>query len=395
MKLSRPLLGLLTLLLVIGALSVGVYLRLKPAGGEPASEAAANPGDSLVLPVEASEQFATDVPQPVVGVEVVRDTLWITVTAAGEAASVQGARVLSQVDGVVRRVPVQENHGVAGGDLLLEVDTTEYALALARARADLLNSQARYQEMTLFDDQITETAIREERARLARARSGLAQAEVALRQAELNLERTSIRAPFGGRVADLRVVEGQRVGPGVELMSVVSLDPIRVEVQVLERELGFLSEGRRAVVTFPAFPTETFTGRIRTINPLVDPNTRTGRVTIELPNPRGRIKPGMYARVSLEAQYFPDRILVPRSAILEKDRRTMLFVFENGRAKWRYVTTGLENDTQIEILENPETEMVQPGEIVLVDNHYYITHDAPVQLVESASGTGMGIGGGA
>ena len=100
----------------------------------------------------------------------------------------------------------------------------------------------------------------------------------------------------------------------------------------------------------------------------------------------------MYARVSLEANFFPDRILVPRSAILEKDRRTMLFVFEDGRAKWRYVTTGMENDTQVEILANEETSMVEPGEIVLVDNHFYIIHDAPVTLVESAEGSARGAG---
>jgi hypothetical protein len=100
----------------------------------------------------------------------------------------------------------------------------------------------------------------------------------------------------------------------------------------------------------------------------------------------------MYARVSLDANYFPDRILVPRTAILEKDRRTMLFVYEDGRAKWRYVTTGMENDTQIEIVPNDETSMVEPGETVLVDNHFYIIHDAPIQLVETVPAPERGAG---
>ena len=115
-------------------------------------------------------------------------------------------------------------------------------------------------------------------------------------------------------------------------------------------------------------------------------------MTLLLNNPHGRIKPGMYARVSLEAQYYPDRILVPRSAILEKDRRTMLFVYEDGRAKWRYVTTGLESDDLVEIVPNEETSMVEPGEIVLVDNHFYIQHDAPVQLVDAIPGGSLGGG---
>jgi hypothetical protein len=98
----------------------------------------------------------------------------------------------------------------------------------------------------------------------------------------------------------------------------------------------------------------------------------------------------MYARVSLEAQFFPDRILVPRSAILEKDRRDMLFVFEDGRAKWRYVTRGRESDLLVEIIPNEATSMVEPGEIVLVDNHFYIQHDAQVQLVEAIPGGSLG-----
>ena len=388
MALSRQTLGILTLIIVLGSLAGGVYWRLRPDPEE--GEGAASSEEGTVLPESASQQFSTDVPQPVVGAEVVRDTLWITVSAVGQAEAFRRTALQSQVDGIISAVPTRENRTVGAGDLLLQVDTTEYALALARARADHLSAQARYEEMTFFDEEITDPAVREERARLSRARSGLAQAEVTLEEASLNLQQTSVKAPFPGRVADIRVVEAQHVGPGTELMTIVDLDPIKVEVQVLEADVGYLSEGRRADVTFAAFPGETFTGRVSTINPLVDPDIRTARVTLLLSNPRGRIKPGMYARVSLEAQYFPDRILVPRSAILEKDRRDMLFVFEDGRAKWRYVTRGLESDELVEIVQNDETSMVEPGEIVLVDNHFYISHDAQVQLVDAIPGGSLG-----
>jgi RND family efflux transporter MFP subunit len=203
-------------------------------------------------------------------------------------------------------------------------------------------------------------------------------------------------APFAGRVADLRVVEGQHVTAGTELLSVVDLDPIDVEAQVLEAQLGLLSEGRRAEVTFAAFPGELFSGVIETINPVVDPETRTGRVTVRIANPNGRIKPGMYAEVLLDAQALPDRVLVPRTAILERGegrRRTMLFVYEEGPrgglAKWRYVNPGRENDTHVEILaEGPEQGMVEPGEVVLVDGHHYLAHDTPIRLVEDVVAEG-------
>jgi RND family efflux transporter MFP subunit len=175
-------------------------------------------------------------------------------------------------------------------------------------------------------------------------------------------------------------------------VSVVDLNPIRIDVQVLESEVGLLTAGRRAVVSFAAFPGEQFTGQIETINPMVERETRTARVTVTLSNPGGRILPGMYARVALEARTFADRVLVPRSAVLERDRRTMLFVFEGegstGLSKWRYVTTGLSNDSLVEIVRHPDTDMVEPGDVVLVNGHYTLIHDARVRLVDNVREAG-------
>jgi RND family efflux transporter MFP subunit len=289
---------------------------------------------------------------------------------------------------------VKENQRVARGQRLLQIDTTEYAMNVAQARADLLLAQADYQQLVLFDDEITDPQVRAEREKIARSRSGLEQKQVAVRQAEMKLARTQVGAPFGGFVADLKVVQGQHVTAGTELMTVVDLDPIKVEVQVLEAELGDLRAGRKAEVTFAAYPGETFHGRIETINPVVDPESRTGRVTVVLENRDHRIKPGMYAEISLDAEALPDRILVPRAAILERGegrRRTMLFVYEGdakkGLAKWRYVRTGRENETQVEIIPSDEGT-VEPGEIVLVDGHHYLAHDTPVRLVENVASEG-------
>jgi hypothetical protein len=90
--------------------------------------------------------------------------------------------------------------------------------------------------------------------------------------------------------------------------------------------------------------------------------------------------------------------MVPRSAVLERDRTregngAMVFVYEGddrgGLAKWRYVTTGMANDSMIEILtQGIETDSVRPGERVLTDGHYTLTHDARVRLVENAQQEG-------
>ncbi len=367
---------------VVLLLGSGIYLRIRgstdDAGGE-------DRGD---LPqVSATSTFGTDVAIPVGGVAVVRDTLVVSVTAAGEAAASLESKVLSRVEGTAQRIPVRENQFVRLGQLLVALDTVDLALLVRDAEAGLAQAEADYRQRTLFDDQIEDPDVRAERELVARAQSGLDRAQVAVEQAQLQLTRARVGAPFSGRVANLLVSQGHRVRVGDELMTVVDIDPIKVEVQVLEAEVGLLAAGRVAQVTFAAFPGETFVGHIETINPVIDTDSRTARVTVRLPNPDGRILPGMYARVSLEARRFPDRILVPKSAVLERDRRTMVFVYEGdenrGLAKWNYVTTGLENDSLVEIVDNPDTEMLEPGQIVLIDGHNTLIHDAVVRLDEN------------
>lgn len=380
--------------LVVIAAAAGAYFWLF-AGRKASADGSTADSTSRRPDVSATETFSTDVAIPVEGAKVVRDTLVISVSAAAQAAAERDSRILAQVAGRVMEVTVRDNDRVAAGQLLIAIDTTEYALGLARAEANLARTQASFRELTLFDDQIADSAVRVERARVARAKSGLAEAEVAVREADMLLQRTRVTAPFAGRAASVRVMLGQTVRVGDELATVVDLNPIRVVVQVLESEVGLLAPGRRAVVAFAAFPAEEFVGRIETINPIVEQDTRTANVTVTIPNPDNRILPGMYARVALDARKFPNRILVPRAAVLERDRRTMLFVFQgdgadatSGLAKWRYVTTGLANDSLVEIVANPETEMVQPGEIVLTDGHYTLIHDARVRLVENVQAAG-------
>ena len=350
MKLSRSTLAAaVAALALLLAASAGIYARIRtpaaPEGGE-AGGAAKGPRPAT----SASGTFSTDVAIPVEGIPAVRDTLVMAVNAAGQAEGWKKAVVVAQVAGRITSLPVRESDGVGSGQLLVGLDAAEYGLAVEEAEAALRQAQANHREGTLLNEEIADPQVRRDREAFSRSKSGLDAAEVRVRKARLDLQRTRLGAPFAGRVASLKVVPGQWVRAGDELMTIVALDPIKVEVQVLESEVGFLTPGRRARVSFAAFP-EPFTGTVQTINPVVESGTRTARVTVVVPNPGGRILPGMYARVSLEARRFADRVLVPRAAILERDRRTMLFVFDGderrGLAKWRYVTTGLQNDSLV------------------------------------------------
>ncbi|HEX6588156.1 MAG TPA: efflux RND transporter periplasmic adaptor subunit [Longimicrobiales bacterium] len=356
-----------------------------------ASDADADESDDAGAPAADASRPTADVAIPVEGAEAVRGTLTLTVNAAAQSAAWREAVLPSHVTGQVARVTVRENDVVRAGQEIAAIDATEYRMALREAEANLADAQARYRELTLFDDRIADADARAERERIARARSGLDAAQVALERAQLQLSRTVVRAPFGGRVASIEAQPGEWVSAGDPLMRVVDIDPVRVEVQVLDSEVRWLRRGGAAEVQFSALPGEVFAGEVASVNPVVDPELRTAKVTVVVPNADGRVLPGMYARVRLEARQFEDRVLVPRSAILERDRRPMLFVYDGddrgGLAKWRYVTPGLGNDDVVELLDSDDTETVEPGEIVLTDGHFSLIHDARVRLVDELDAT--------
>lgn len=402
MKLSRGTLSLLTVFVLFLVLAAGVGWRLL-AAGDGDEQARPELPDTEGVEVQSSLAFAGA--QPVTGVPVIQDTLWIPVIAAGQAAAYRQSPVATRTSGLVEEVFVRENDLVERGDLLIQLDTTEAEMELAQARSALVTAQVEYDVfmLTSRDDTILTPEERAEQERIVRATSGLNQAEANLRRAEMEMEWTRVRAPFRGRVADLQAVEGAFLNGGAEVLTLVELDPIKVEVQALESEVAFLEPGRRASVYFAAFPADTLGARVESVNPIVDPDLRSGRVTLVMPNPGHRIRPGMYARVEVEAQAYPDRIMVPREAVVERERgagraevvfmATRLDENGNGVAEWRYVATGLRNQTHVEVFVTEDTDIIQPGEIVLVDGHHYLAHDTEIRLVDDVAAAGGRPGG--
>ena len=305
--------------LVLVTSAAGVVYKLNGSEADTGSATGATVDSIAASKASDPSGSTSDLAIPVEGEAVVQDTLVLAVSAAGQVAAWRQSVITAQVEGQVQAVAVRENARVGANAALLNIDPAEYELALAEAQASLRTAEAQYRETTLFDERITDPSVRAERQKAARAKSGLDRAEVAVEKAKLELSRSRVRAPFAGRVANVKVQPGQWVRPGDELMTVVELSRVKVDVQVLEGQIAFLTPGRSARVHFAAFPEESFTGRIETINPIVDEQTRSARVVVSVPNPDGKLLPGMYARVSLDARRFADRVLVPRSAILERD----------------------------------------------------------------------------
>jgi HlyD family secretion protein len=378
---------ILGLVVLVAVVATATALRLQDGDGGDASASA----DSVTEEIRSStpvSRFAADVAVPVEGARVRRDTFVMWVESEGRAEARRAAPLRADVAGRVVEVPVREGQRVRAGQLVARLDSTEQALAVQRERARLEKARADYRARLLGEGELglTEEEL-EERRRQARVQSGVAEAEVALEEARLELRKTRIRAPYAGRVANLAVSEGARLSPGDSVAIVLDLSQVEVDVEVLQTRVTHLEPGRRARVRFTALPGESFPGRVVTLNPMVDPGRETVRVTVRLDNPEARILPGMHATVRIAGRLHGDRIFVPRDAVVERDRRDVVFLFSpsgeggaTGRAKWKYVTTGLESDEFVEIVPSGDTEVPEPGRIVLTEGHATLSHDARVRL---------------
>lgn len=188
---------------------------------------------------------------------------------------------------------------------------------------------------------------------------------------ETRQARTTVvfRSPVSGYVIEKQAVQGMHVAAGQTLYRVADLSRVWVEADVYEQEMPLLRVGRSAIVTLDAYPGERFTGRSVYIYPFVEERTRTVRVRFEFPNPNGRLRPGMYANVELQAPAGTG-LTVPGNALVESGRQQIVFVaLGNGYFEPRQVRVGRRLEDRVEILENlKEGEQVAVGATFFLDS---------------------------
>jgi Cu(I)/Ag(I) efflux system membrane fusion protein len=177
-------------------------------------------------------------------------------------------------------------------------------------------------------------------------------------------------APASGTVLEKKVIDGQRIMPGDELYRIADLSTVWVIAEVPERDIGSITSGDRATVTFRAFPNQPMEGRVTLVYPELKPETRTARVRIELPNPDGRLKPDMYADVVFHADAEGKPVIaVPDSAVIDSGTRQLVLISKGeGRFEPRVIKTGRHGDRYVEVLEGlKEGEEVVTTATFLID----------------------------
>ncbi len=204
---------------------------------------------------------------------------------------------------------------------------------------------------------------------------GMRESEIReVEQAGVARPRTTLYSPISGIVAELIVREGMTVGAGAALFRLVDLSTVWVNAEVPEAQAAALRPGAAAEARVPGWPEQVFKGRLGAILPDVSTVTRTLRVRIELANPGQRLKPGMFASVSIVPAAGTESVLVPSEAVIRTGERDVVIVAEGGRFVAADVEVGREAAGRSEIRKG-----LKPGDKVVASGQFLIDSEASLK----------------
>jgi RND family efflux transporter MFP subunit len=387
MKSSFPKVFILTILLIGAAAGVGWVIL-----GKFQDRAGSTRSGRILRPV------------PVEVARIQRGPIALKRTFSGELEALAEFVVAPKVSGRVERVIVNIADRVKRGQVVAELDNDEYVQAVAQAQADLLVARANLSEAKsaleiagrefkrtesllkrgIASDSEFDAARQDQLAKQAQlevAAARVTKARSSLETANIRLGYTKVTAGWTGGdehrvVAERYVDEGQTVAANAPLLLIVELHPIVGVVFATERDYARLKPGQMVSLTTEAYPGEQYTGRIDRIAPVFRKSTRQARIEMTIDNPRHRLKPGMFIRVSVVLARVPKATLVPEQALtLRNDRSGVFIVGEDGRSVvWREVEVGIREDDRVQV----EGEGLS-GRVVTLGQQM-VSHGSPITI---------------
>ncbi len=390
-------------ILMAGALGAGgwYYYRSGPGGPDPGAPAFApdggrrgGRGGAVAMTVDTA--LAT------------RHEIAAYITVVGNLVGESTVDVVPRLAGRLETVNVKMGDRVTRGQVVAKMDDRDVREQLAQAAANLEVNKATVRtresdlksadltlqrQRTMFGAGLTSKQNLDDAD--ARYNSALAQLDVATAQAaqtqarieelKVTLGNTNILSPVDGFVGRRNLDAGAFAGTNSPVLSVVALSTVRLVASVIEKDFRRIQPGLEASVEVDAFPGETFTGTVSRVSPVFDAATRTASMEIEIPNPGNRLKPGMYARVSLTTEREPNAITVPSNSLVDVGGQRGVFVVDGPVARFRPVRTGLQDGDRVQILDG-----VGEGQRVVTTGAMAVKDGDRVQLAGAAGQGGRG-----
>lgn len=332
----------------------------------------------------AEEKGKGNRPPPLVKVEPAQSMRFVeTVEAVGTANANEQVTIAAQVTERLLRLGFDDGSYVRKGQTLAVLSQGQQTAALAEANARQREAQQQLGRISTLRQRGFATKASED-AQIAAAAAARAQASGV--QAQIG-ERV-ITAPFSGYASLRSISPGAVVTSGTEIATISDISTIKLDFPVPETALAAIRRGLTIQAVSAAYPDTPFRGQIATVDTVIDPNTRAATVRARLPNPDGRLKPGMLLTVTIETAPRMG-ISVPELAVVGEGENRFVYVVENGMAKRIQVRTGLRSQGRVEILEG-----LRPGQPVVTEGVVKLTGDMKVR-VAGPNGGGRTAGGAA
>ncbi|TVP89479.1 MAG: efflux RND transporter periplasmic adaptor subunit [Thioalkalivibrio sp.] len=333
----------------------------------------------LAMPIVVTAEM------PFLTATVERQTLMQERILDGRVEAVQRATISAQTSGRVLEVRYDVDDFVEQGDLVIELSDSEQRARVRAAEGSLSEARARFQEARAEFDRIesifAEDLVSEaefDRARAARdsAWARLESAQAALEEAREQLEYTRVRAPYAGIVTERHVEVGESVSPGSPLLTGISLEQLRVEVDVPQRLMDQLRRHREAHIVLDTG--ERIAAESITIFPYADPATNTFQVRVNLPelDDTTGLFPGMFVKTAIKLGE-DRRLVVPPGAVVFRSEVVAVYVIDpDGRIGFRQIRVGRELPEGFEVLAG-----LRQGERVALDPVHAGIHMKETQRV--------------
>jgi membrane fusion protein (multidrug efflux system) len=308
---------------------------------------------------------------PVEAAKVVAAPLSEQVTAIGTLLSNEAVTISSEIPGRLKEIHFQEGQPVEQGAPLFTLDDSVYRAQLADAEAKLKLAEQTHQRRTaLLTNKYATAQSADESA------SNLAVSTAAVELARVQLEKAHITAPFAGIVGLRHVSIGEYITAGQALVNLEAIDPVKADFRVPEKFLPAIRVGQTIRIKVDAFPDESFEGKVYAIDPRLDVSGRALLVRAMVPNREQRLRPGLFARITVLLQLKEDALSVPEQAIVPQGDSQFVFKIVDGKVQLTKVVTGTRREGRVEIVEG-----LSAGDQVVTAGQLKIRDGTPVSIV--------------
>ena len=288
-----------------------------------------------------------------------------------------------------RFVHFEEGDRVEVGQVLVEVDKNERKMQLtqvaravedAKARLDRARGAMNRRETLFVNNSISREVYQSARADMLSAKAQYEEALAAQSLAQQDLEETILMSPVNGAVASRSIDPGETVMPGQVLCVIQVVDAVRVVTFVSEKDINSLRVGGRARVQSAGVRGREYPARIESLGVKAEPRTGNFTVKLAVQNDDGLLRDGMTASVELQGIEYPNALLIPESAIVDRNRRRVVYKVTDGKAHEVQPVLGASTGDKMPVLGG-----LAFGDVLIVEGLQSVVEDSAVEILPGAT----------